>query len=179
MPSSSPNSSSVALGRDTANDGATAAAIGVDGRDRGRHRGGNVVTDVSCAKACCAGATPIIATARPTAGTPINRTRRARPINPESSRFFIRCNTLPTTPQATRDYQRRAEPPGLNPDGSASGVPRATLSSDPAGVNRGSARPILLPRYPGQQVTLSVSNARAVPAVSPRNVRSDAVVSLW
>src|SRR5918997_4384984 len=31
------------------------------------------------------------------------------------------------------------------------------------------------PRYLGQQVSLSVSNVRADPAVSPRNVRSDAV----
>ena len=108
-----------------------------------------------------------------------HQARRARPINPESSRFFIRYNTLPATPQATRDYQRSAEPPGLNPDGNASGVPRATLSSDPAGVNRGSPRVVLSPRYLGQQVSLSVSNVRAVPAVSPRNVRSDAVASLW
>src|SRR5215207_9905319 len=134
---------------------------------------------MSCANACCTGATPTMATARPTDGTPITRTRRARPINPVSSRFFMLSTSLPATPQATRDYQRSAEPPGLNPDSTASGVPRATLSSDPAGVNRGSPRVALPPRNLGQQVSLSVSNVRVGPDVSSRNVRSDAVASRW
>ena len=47
-------------------------------------------------------------------------------------------------------------------------------------VSTGDHRALVLsPRYPGQQVSLSVSNVRADPAVSPRNVRSDAVAPLW
>jgi len=82
--------------------------------------------------------------------------------------------TLPATPQATRDYQRSAEPPGLNPDGIASGVPVPRYHPI-LPVSTGDHQASSCPEIPGQQVSLSVSNDRADPDVSPRNVRSDAV----
>ena len=140
-----------------------------DARDRVCHRGGNAAADVDRAAAALLRESLLRRGGanhghRQTYCRHTDHQDTPRPADQSGIQSILHTlHTLPPTPQATHDYQRSAEPPRLNPDGTASGVPRATLSSDPAGVNRGSPHVVLLPGYPGQQVALSVSNARDQP----------------